>query len=189
MNEYAVFLRGVNVGRSRRIDAAGLKAALCDADCVDVLHYIQSGNFVCRHKSRSLRNIAKSIEAAFEAMHGVDTRAFVVRRDALKQIISGNPYAVDEKTVSSCHVFFLESEPTSAALDKFSERLKPVPEGGDEALAETFVCVGTVLYLSAPQGLARSYVAGNADRLLGVATSARNWRTINKTMALFEKID
>jgi len=41
-----------------------------------------------------------------------------------------------------------------------------------------------VLYLYAPDGIGRSKLAAKIDRHLGIATTARNWRTITKLLEI-----
>ncbi len=46
-----------------------------------------------------------------------------------------------------------------------------------------------VFYLHAPDGIGRSKLAARAERALGVATTARNWQSVEKIMALTEQVD
>ncbi|HLP17030.1 MAG TPA: DUF1697 domain-containing protein, partial [Bacteroidota bacterium] len=62
----------------------------------------------------------------------------------------------------------LPSKPDLAAL----ERIK--------AESERFQLVGKVFYLHAPDGVGRSKLAANAERLLGVPLTDRNWKTVCK---------
>ena len=56
--------------------------------------------------------------------------------------------------------------PNLAALDAV--------KAGDE----NWVLTDRVLYLHTPSGIERSKLAAKRDRLLGVETTARNWRTV-----------
>ena len=49
---------------------------------------------------------------------------------------------------------------------------------------ERFVLKDGVLYLHAPDGIGRSKFAANAEKLLGVPMTGRNWRTVSKVMAM-----
>jgi uncharacterized protein (DUF1697 family) len=44
--------------------------------------------------------------------------------------------------------------------------------------------VSNVFYLHAPDGIGRSKLAGQVENALGVAVTARNWRTVEKLMSL-----
>jgi len=72
-------------------------------------------------------------------------------------------------------VWFLEKAPGSASL-KLLETLR--------AASEKSALRGKVLYLHAPQGIGRSKFAARAEGLLGVAGTARNWRTVTQLLAM-----
>jgi len=48
------------------------------------------------------------------------------------------------------------------------------------APSERFTVRGRVLYLHAPESIGRSRFAARAEGLLGVAATARNWRTVTQ---------
>lgn len=45
---------------------------------------------------------------------------------------------------------------------------------------ERFDLKGKVFYLHTPEGIGRSKLAANAEKLLGVSMTSRNWRTVCK---------
>lgn len=79
------------------------------------------------------------------------------------------------KTPKFLHVSFLAEAPTKPALDVLQEIRAP---------SEQFSLVAGAFYLYAPDGIARSKLAGKIERSLGVATTARNWRTVSKLLEL-----
>ena len=70
-----------------------------------------------------------------------------------------------------------------------TERFK-TEEGQRQALenlkkdSERFALKGRVFYLYAPEGIGRTKLAANIERLLGVPATSRNWRTVTSIMAL-----
>ena len=44
-----------------------------------------------------------------------------------------------------------------------------------------------MFYLRAPEGIGRSRLASNAEKLLGVPMTVRNWSTVCKVMELAER--
>jgi uncharacterized protein (DUF1697 family) len=50
--------------------------------------------------------------------------------------------------------------------------------------SEQFKLVNQVFYLYAPDGIGRSKLAAKVEKVLGVAVTARNWRTVNEIMSL-----
>jgi uncharacterized protein (DUF1697 family) len=49
---------------------------------------------------------------------------------------------------------------------------------------EKYKLTDRVFYLHAPDGIARSKLAANAEKLLGVVTTARNYRTVDKVLSM-----
>ena len=61
MPTYVALLRGVNVG-GRKLPMAELRTALTDAGATDVSTYIQSGNVVLDHKTKSDTAVQKLVQ-------------------------------------------------------------------------------------------------------------------------------
>ena len=55
---------------------------------------------------------------------------------------------------------------------------------GAKSDGERFALKDGVFYLHAPDGIGRSKLAANAERLLGVSMTGRNWRTVCKVVAI-----
>ena len=55
---------------------------------------------------------------------------------------------------------------------------------GIKSERERFFLGDGVFYLHAPDGIGRSKLAANVERLLGVRATARNWRTVGKVMEM-----
>ena len=69
----------------------------------------------------------------------------------------------------------------------FSSKPTSPDEQGLEKLrakSEQFQLIGNVFYLLAPDGIARSKLAAAAEKLLGVPTTARNWRSVEQIAEL-----
>jgi len=75
---------------------------------------------------------------------------------------------------------FLDSEPVNPDLEKL-ERIRKENE--------RFELHGRYFYLHAPDGIGRSKLAANAERLLGTPMTDRNWRTVSKIMEMVNEMD
>jgi len=87
--------------------------------------------------------------------------------------VAGQSLSRAQARPQSLHLWFLEKAPGSASL-KLLETLR--------AASEKSALRGKVLYLHAPQGIGRSKFAARAEGLLGVAGTARNWRTVTQLL-------
>jgi uncharacterized protein (DUF1697 family) len=100
--------------------------------------------------------------------------------DELENAIASNPFPEAEAQLQTLHVNFLASTPKNPDL-RALEGIK-----GDR---ERFVVKGNVLYLHTPDGIGRSKLAANAEKMLGVAMTGRNWRSVRKIMAMAKQCD
>ena len=64
--------------------------------------------------------------------------------------------------------------------------MKPNVKALDAAktTTESYVVTERVCYLHAPDGVGRSKLAGTVEKHLGVKVTARNYRTVEKVLAL-----
>jgi uncharacterized protein (DUF1697 family) len=93
----------------------------------------------------------------------------VLTRAELEEAAAGNPFSDATENPNTVHVFFLAEAPRNPAL-KECEAVR--------ARTERFALRGRIFYLHAPDGFGTSKLAARAERLLGVAATARNWRTV-----------
>jgi uncharacterized protein (DUF1697 family) len=140
----------------------------------DVKTYIQSGNVVFRTKKKASQ-ISNEIGAEIKRRRGFEPRVLLLEIAELEKAIAENPFPEAESEPNTLHVAFLASVPANPNL-KALESLKTA--------SERFLLKHNVFYLHAPDGIGRSKLAANAERLLGVSMTDRNWRTVCKIGAM-----
>lgn len=114
--------------------------------------------------------LANTIEVAIDARFGFRPRTMVLSEDDLDAARAANPYAVaGEADPRSVHFYFLSEPARGADLSTLEALRKP-----DEAMTLT----DRVFYLQAPDGIGRSKLAEKAEKCLGVAATARNFRSV-----------
>ena len=173
--KYVGLLRGINVGGKNRLPMAELREALETTGLENIRTHLQSGNLIFDSNLKSSNAIEKRIEKAIGKSHGFTPRAFVLPLTELSKAIEANPFPKAEKDPRSLHLYFLEKE-----LSRFDDgELRELA-----AESEKFELRGRVFYLHAPDGIGRSKLAAKAERALGVAATARNWRTVSKLMEM-----
>lgn len=170
-------LRGINVGGRNRLPMKDLVAMLEGLGLESVKTYIQSGNVVFRTSEPDLRQLAERIGSAVNDTHGFEPRVLLLRLEELERAIRRNPFPEAEGEPKTLHLAFLESVPEAPDLEAM-ERIK--------AAQERFALDERVFYLHAPDGIGRSKLAEKFERLLGVAATSRNWRSVQKLRALAE---
>lgn len=179
MNAYVALLRGINVGGRNSLPMKELSALLAELGCRDIRTYIQSGNVVFRSDS-SPKRLPPAISEGINGRFGFQPHVLVLERRQFERAIEDNPFKDQGPESKALHLGFLDSKPRSPDLDALSDL---------KSSSEKFELVGSVFYLLAPDGVARSKLAASSERLLGCPMTDRNWRTVCKVMHLLETID
>jgi uncharacterized protein (DUF1697 family) len=171
---YVVLLRGINVGRAKRVAMADLRALLTDLGYADVRTHLNSGNVVLTGDGADPADHVARIEAAIRARLGVDVRCAVLTADEVRTIVEEHPFAdvAENGSRMMAYVYLAPVDPARVG--------EPVPPD------ETHAHVGTrALYQWCPDGLMAAPDLGPflRDRLRTDVT-ARNWNTITKLAGL-----
>ena len=164
--KWVVLLRAVNLGSRNKVPMAQLRTLLEEAGYGEVRTYIASGN-VLLDGPRSGAEVGREIERIIAKEFGVDTTAMVRKPAELAKLVDGHPFGRD---TSRSQVVFLDKKPTAKAAKSLDE-LDHSPDRG--VLAEKNVYVQ---YGAGVQNARLS--ASRLERLLGVAATHRNWRTV-----------
>lgn len=175
METIIALLRGINVGGSNRLPMRDLVANLQALGLQNVQTYIQSGNVVFQTERTDLPALAQEMSAAIETGHGFRPQMMLLRLVELATAVSRNPFPEAQDDHKTLHFYFLESVPPTPDL-ALLESLKRE--------REQFQLIDKVFYLHAPDGIGRSRLAEKVEKALGVATTARNWRTVSKMVEM-----
>ena len=178
MTTYVVLLRGINVGRYRRIAMSDLRALLVGLGYGDVRTHLQSGNVVLE-SGKSPEQLRRTIEKALADEFEVDVEIFVRTRDELADVIARDPLGDVADDPSRYLVSFLSAEPDPARV-----REAAAADVGQERFAVS----GRELFAWHPGGVHASKLARVVtERRLGVTATARNWTTLTKLLALADE--
>jgi uncharacterized protein (DUF1697 family) len=175
MNTYVALFRGINVGGNNLLPMKELAAVLEDLGLKEVRTYIQSGNVVFRAEAEDKRELGRDIGVAIGKSHGFVPKVLILSIQDFRDAVVSNPFPEGEGEPKSLHLFFLESPPASPDLERLASL---------KSESERYMLLGGVFYLLAPEGIARSRLASNAEKALGVTVTARNWRSANAILGL-----
>jgi uncharacterized protein (DUF1697 family) len=163
---WVVLLRAVNLGARNKVPMAQLRTLLEDAGYGNVRTYIASGNVVL-DGSRTGASVARELERIVTDEFGVDTTAIVRKPAELEALVSDHPFGRD---TSRSHVVFLAKRPTAKAAERLAEA-DHSPDSGVLADKDVYVQYGA--------GVRNARLsAARLERLLDVAATHRNWRTV-----------
>jgi uncharacterized protein (DUF1697 family) len=171
MPRWIALFRGINVGGNNLLPMKELVRHLEALKLKHVRTYIQSGNVVFDTNEKNAKSLAKKIKERIEREHGFGPEVLLISREELQKAIQANPFPHAVSDPKSLHFFFLEKPAAKAKIQAL-----------DLAKAPTESCVlkGSMFFLHAPEGVGRSKLAATAERHLGVAVTARNYRTVEK---------
>ena len=172
---HVALLRGINVGRAKRVAMADLRTLVEGLGYRDVRTLLNSGNVVFTAPASVRGDAASRIEKALAAKLGVSSRVTVLTAAELVTIVEGNPLLGIAGDFSRLFVAILKERANRRRLEPLLER-----NWAPDALA-----VGErAAYLWCPHGMLASPLADVVGRALGDGVTTRNWATILKLHAL-----
>lgn len=173
MAVWIALIRGINVSGKNMVPMKTLAADLAESGASDVKTYLQSGNVVLSHKAKTAAPVEALVAKTIESRHGFRPSVMCLSARELAEAAAANPFKSAEANHKEMHLVVLAEEPSAAAIAGLAKY----------KTTEDYAVIGRRLYLHTPGGLLSSKIAERPDRLLGVAATSRNWRTV---MALTE---
>ena len=175
MKRYIALLRGINVGKVKRVAMADLRALMEDLGFSGVRTLLNSGNAVFDAKAGTADAHAKRLRAAILQHAGVDCEVIVKTAADLAAAIAEHPLRRQADDDSRLLVMFAQSASTLAEL----KALEP----GDWA-PEAFAVGEHAAWLWCANGVIESRVSKAAGKVLKGRGTARNWATVEKLQAM-----
>lgn len=177
IDKRVALLRGINVGKAKRIAMADLRKLFEDLGYRDVRTLLNSGNVVFTVVKEGAADDCARIEKAIEDRLGVTTRVTVLLGRDVAEAIHENPLGAVADNPSRLLLMALrDSKAVTQMKPLLKERWAP------EALA-----LGKrVAYLWCANGIIDSRLWAAANRVVGDAGTARNLATMTKLLSLVE---
>ncbi len=174
VTRHVVLLRGINVGKARRIAMGPLRELLTARGHGDVVTLLQSGN-VLLDSDLDEPGLVAEVHAAVLEGFGFDVPVVVRTAAELTAVAAAGPLV--DADPARYLVGFLDRAPDPVVVAAV-----PVAAAGQGG----WWLRGRELHLTSPDGvLAPGAVGGWAwDRLLGGTVTARNWRTVTRVAEL-----
>ena len=173
---WVVLLRGVNVGKAKRVPMADLRRLLEGLGCTDVRTLLNSGNAVFgAPAARTPGKLAAELAHELRTQLGVDVPVIVERASDLDVIVRGNSLSFGDADHSRLLVAFTADARALATLDAIRPLLAKGEQLAIGAKAAYLLCAKGILDSRAGEAL-----LGKAGR----AATTRNWATVLKLQAL-----
>ena len=177
MTTWVALLRGINVGRNRKVPMARLRELCTEAGLAGVRSYIQSGNLVFASAHESGTQVEDLLADVVEQEHGFRISVMVRSLAELEKCLAAAP----EDDVDHRHVAFLAREPDPDAVTKTLAGMVPPAR---------LEIAGRDAHLLLPNGMASEWIRPpGLERSLGVPATVRNRRTMTKVLDLAKAVD
>lgn len=167
-------IRGINVGRAKRVAMADLRALFEDLGFADVRTLLNSGNVVFTSPRAASGDAARIEEALADRLH-VSARVLVIPAVQLARIVAENPLLSVAADPSRLLIAFL-ARPTDRK--KLEALCKQDWENDALALGDG------AAYIWCAAGILESRLLAAVSRVVGDGMTTRNWATVTKLHAL-----
>ena len=167
-------LRGINVGRAKRIAMADLRALVASLGFADVRTLLNSGNVVYRAAGVAPADAAVRLERAIVSTLGVASRVTVLTAAELDAVVAANPWP-DVPDASRLLVTFV-TDP--------ADRIRVEPLAAQAWGSERLALGPRSAYAWCPDGVLASRLSDAMTKALRDGATARNWATVRKLHAL-----
>jgi uncharacterized protein (DUF1697 family) len=168
-------LRGINVGKAKRVAMADLRALIEGLGYRDAKTLLNSGNVVFTVPASAKGDPGPRIEAAMTKKLGVPAAVIVISAAQLEAMIQANPFAKVAKDPTRMLIGVLGS-----AAD--AKKLAPLAK---QDWSPERVAIGRgAVYMWCPEGISRGRLFLVLHKALGDGITARNLATMTKLLAL-----
>jgi len=175
MTTFVALLRGVNVGKAKRVPMAVWRAQLEALGYGQVQTLLNSGNAVFRAPGGTCEAHARAITKAIEQGLGFQVPVVVKSAADMAAIVAGNPLAHGVADPARLLVVFAADAGTLAALQCITPLV---------VAPEAFVIGEHAAYLHCASGILESAAGKALLGRVGAAVTTRNWATTLKLQAL-----
>ncbi|HEY3175846.1 MAG TPA: DUF1697 domain-containing protein [Candidatus Polarisedimenticolia bacterium] len=174
---HVALIRGINVGRAKRVAMADLRALVDALGYREVRTLLNSGNVVFTAPAKAPGDPGARIEKGLATRLGVSARVTVLSAEELAVAVAENPLL----DVAADPSRLLVAVP---ARREDRTRLEPLLKR--DWAPEVLALGSRVAYLWCPSGVLESRLPEAVGRVLGDSVTTRNWATMTKILALAE---
>lgn len=175
MPRFVVLLRGVNVGKAKRVPMADFRALLSSLGYTGVSTLLNSGNAVVTANSGTPAKHAAAIASAIASELNVTVPVIVKSAKELSAIVAGNSIKAEEAEHSRLLVAFAQDTKAISGLAAIEPLVVP---------PEQFSLGKNAAYLLCAKGILESAAGAALLGKAGKLVTTRNWATTLKLQAL-----
>jgi uncharacterized protein (DUF1697 family) len=172
--KYVTFLRGINVGGKNMMKMELLREMFSSLGFENVKSYINSGNIIFETAEVDNNQLSEKIAQKIVETFSFDIRVITRKIHEIEEIIANNPFAGEFENDKDLHVFFLDEELPA-------EKRELLLSNNNEN--EHYFVRNREIFCHLRIGVLDSLMGKDfIAKKLKVASTARNWRTVNKIL-------
>jgi uncharacterized protein (DUF1697 family) len=172
MTRFIILLRGINVSGKKKLPMQDLRKLLDELGYLNVQTYIQSGNIILETNEKKAKVIIK-IHEAIQHQFGYDIPVIIKTVSELRKAIAAYPFPTENPRIVA--FVFLSQKSTEVEIDV------------KEIYGDEYQIDNDMVYIYCLTGFARTKLSNNLfERKLKVIATTRNFRTVQKLLALSE---
>ncbi|MCX7550925.1 DUF1697 domain-containing protein [Xanthomarina sp. F2636L] len=174
MNNYIIFLKGINVGGHKKILMADLRELLSNTGFKNVETYIQSGNIVLQSSEKSLLDIEEIVKTTIFKKFGYEVSVLAKTRQDLECIFDTCPFSEEKK--KSSYFVMLHNTPSPDLIKVASKKVYE---------DEEYKIIKNCIYFFSGKGYGKAKFNVNYfEGKLNTFATARNYNTMLKLIAM-----
>lgn len=174
MSKYVAILRGINVGKGRKVLMTDLKNLLAKLGLKNIQTYIQSGNVMFDlRQPESLVVLEDGLNQAISGAFGFDIPVIIRTAREMEESVANNPFLKEDGAdIDKLHLTFLKDVPAPELLKKIKEfQFSP----------DQFEIIGKDVFVHCPNGYGQTKITNDFfEKKLKVQATTRNWKTVQK---------
>jgi uncharacterized protein (DUF1697 family) len=179
VTECIALIRGINVGRGKRVSMSDLRDLVASLGHGNVRTLLNSGNVLFHTRRAGTARLSSEIEGAITAKCGFSASVTVLTAKDLGSIIGENPL-LKLVTDHSRHLVAFVAHP------KLLVPLRPML--GDTWIPDALAIGSRAAYLWCSTGILESKLLLRFSRLAGASVTTRNWATVLKLQAAAQEM-
>jgi len=179
MRTFVALMRGINVGSTRKVPMADLRALCAKAGLKRPQTYIQSGNLIVEAEGDA-GEVRRQLEKVMTARFGFAVDIVVRAASEWERYVVANPFADDCDALAKMVHLYLSRDPLKSAAAKELNQRAQSGERIELAAGALWIDYGA-------NGVGKSKLTPLLiDKACGSQTTGRNWNTVLKIREVIE---
>lgn len=176
---HVALLRGINVGKAKRIAMVDLRAVFEGLGCIDVATLLNSGNVVFTPPKKGAARLEARVQEAIATETGVSCRVVILTGEEVMELVNGEPFG-DQARAEASRLFV-------CVLANPADRVKANVILAQDFAPEKVALGRRAIYFHCPMGVRDSAAMKQIEKTFRGEITSRNWATLQKLQLLISR--